>query len=52
VDVAAGVRAQLAAAGVTSLEQSTVCTLESDDHFSYRRERDTGRLGSYVWLES
>jgi YfiH family protein len=51
VDVAAGVRAQLAAAGVTSLEQSTVCTLESDDHFSYRRERDTGRLASYVWLE-
>ncbi|MDT0381072.1 peptidoglycan editing factor PgeF [Streptomyces sp. DSM 42041] len=51
VDVAAGVRSQLRAAGVTALEQSAVCTLESDDHFSYRRERDTGRLGSYVWLD-
>jgi polyphenol oxidase len=51
VDVAAGVRAQLAQAGVTTLEQSAVCTLESEDHFSYRREGATGRLGSYVWLE-
>ncbi|THA26877.1 peptidoglycan editing factor PgeF [Streptomyces sp. RKND-216] len=51
VDVAAGVRSQLRAAGVVALEQSAVCTLESDDHFSYRRERDTGRLGSYVWLD-
>lgn len=52
VDVAAGVRAQLAARGVTSLEQSTVCTMESSDHFSYRREKTTGRLASYVWLEA
>lgn len=50
VDMAAGVRAQLEACGVTSLEQSAVCTLESTDHFSYRRERTTGRLASYVWL--
>lgn len=52
VDTAAGVRAQLAAHGVTTLEQSAVCTMESDDHFSYRRERTTGRLASYVWLEA
>ncbi len=51
VDMAAGVRAQLKASGVTTLEQSTVCTLESADHFSYRREKTTGRLASYVWLE-
>ncbi len=51
VDVAAGVRAQLAGFGVTTLEQSTVCTVESRDHFSYRREKTTGRLASYVWLE-
>lgn len=51
VDVAAGVRAQLARAGVTTVEPSAVCTLESEDHFSYRRERDTGRLGGYVWLD-
>ncbi|MGH3309323.1 MAG: peptidoglycan editing factor PgeF [Streptomyces sp.] len=51
VDMAAGVRAQLAASGVTTLEQSAVCTMESADHFSYRREKTTGRLASYVWLE-
>ena len=41
-----------AALGVTTLEQSAVCTLESRDHFSYRREKTTGRLASYVWLEA
>lgn len=50
VDVAAGVRAQLAACGVGAVELSEVCTMESSDHFSYRRERETGRLASYVWL--
>jgi purine-nucleoside/S-methyl-5'-thioadenosine phosphorylase / adenosine deaminase len=52
VDVAAGVRAQLEGSGVTTLEQSDVCTMESSDHFSYRREKTTGRLASYVWLEA
>jgi YfiH family protein len=52
VDMAAGVRAQLAASDVTTLEQSITCTMESADHFSYRRERTTGRLASYVWLEA
>lgn len=52
VDMAAGVRAQLARAGVTRWEQSSVCTLESGDHFSYRRDKKTGRLASYVWIEA
>ncbi|MER7765045.1 peptidoglycan editing factor PgeF [Streptomyces sp. NPDC097619] len=51
VDVVAGVHAQLAALGVTDLRRSAVCTLESPDHFSYRRDRVTGRLAGYVWLE-
>ncbi|GAA2444115.1 peptidoglycan editing factor PgeF [Streptomyces macrosporus] len=51
VDVAAGVRAQLARLGVPEPPRSSVCTLESDDHYSYRREKVTGRLASYVWLE-
>ncbi|MEV4924208.1 peptidoglycan editing factor PgeF [Streptomyces roseoverticillatus] len=51
VDVAAGVRAQLARFGVMMSGQSHICTLESADHFSYRRERTTGRLASYVWLD-
>ncbi|MER5939792.1 peptidoglycan editing factor PgeF [Streptomyces sp. NPDC001928] len=51
VDVAAGVHDQLARLGVRAREQSPVCTLESVDHFSYRRDRTTGRLAGYVWLD-
>ncbi|MFJ3288143.1 peptidoglycan editing factor PgeF [Streptomyces sp. NPDC086669] len=51
VDVAAGVHAQLARLGVRDREQSPVCTRESVDHFSYRRDRTTGRLAGYVWLD-
>ena len=51
VDVVAGVHAQLARLGVHDRTRSTVCTRESADHFSYRRERITGRLAGYVWLD-
>jgi len=51
VDVSAGVRAQLARAGVRVADAPTACTLESPDHFSYRRESVTGRLAGYVWLD-
>ncbi|MFE9840049.1 peptidoglycan editing factor PgeF [Streptomyces sp. NPDC005551] len=51
VDVTAGVHAQLERLGVRDREQSPVCTIESDDHFSYRRDRTTGRLAGYVWLD-
>ncbi|MER5909460.1 peptidoglycan editing factor PgeF [Streptomyces sp. NPDC001982] len=51
VDVSAGVHAQLERLGVRDREQSPVCTLESCDHFSYRRDRTTGRLAGYVWLD-
>jgi YfiH family protein len=51
VDVSAGVHAQLDRLGVCDREQSPVCTLESADHFSYRRDRITGRLAGYVWLD-
>ncbi|MGW7075743.1 peptidoglycan editing factor PgeF [Streptomyces sp. NPDC054866] len=51
VDVTAGVHAQLERLGVCDREQSPVCTLESGDHFSYRRDRTTGRLAGYVWLD-
>ncbi|MDF3297094.1 peptidoglycan editing factor PgeF [Streptomyces tropicalis] len=51
VDVSAGVHAQLERLGVRDREQSPVCTLESPDHFSYRRDRTTGRLAGYVWLD-
>ncbi|GAA3138329.1 peptidoglycan editing factor PgeF [Streptomyces rameus] len=51
VDVSAGVHAQLDRLGVCDRAQSPVCTLESGDHFSYRRDRATGRLAGYVWLD-
>ncbi|KES04641.1 laccase [Streptomyces toyocaensis] len=51
VDVAAGVHAQLERLGVRDRERSPVCTLESPDHFSYRRDRTTGRLAGHVWLD-
>lgn len=51
VDVCAGVHAQLERLGVHDREQSPVCTLESHDHFSYRRDRTTGRLAGFVWLD-
>lgn len=51
VDVGAGVHAQLERLGVRDRQQSPVCTLESHDHFSYRRDRTTGRLAGYVWLD-
>ncbi|MFI1045196.1 peptidoglycan editing factor PgeF [Streptomyces griseoruber] len=51
VDVTAGVHAQLDRLGVCDREQSPVCTRESEDHFSYRRDRATGRLAGYVWLD-
>jgi YfiH family protein len=50
VDVAAGVHAQLARFGVQTRQMSPVCTRESTDHFSYRREHTTGRQAGYVWL--
>ncbi|GGZ69373.1 laccase domain protein [Streptomyces echinoruber] len=51
VDVSAGVHAQLDRLGVRDRARSPVCTLESEDHFSYRRDRTTGRLAGYVWLD-
>jgi copper oxidase (laccase) domain-containing protein len=50
LDLPAGVRAQLAALGVTVADLPHICTMESPDHFSYRREQRTGRLAGYVWL--
>nr|WP_256668817.1 peptidoglycan editing factor PgeF [Streptomyces fulvorobeus] len=51
VDVTAGVHAQLDALGVSDRHRSPFCTRESGDHFSYRRDRTTGRLAGYVWLD-
>jgi hypothetical protein len=50
IDIPAGVREQLRGCGVRDIGLSGVCTVESPDHFSYRRERVTGRLAGYVRL--
>jgi YfiH family protein len=48
LDIRAGLVAQLRAAGVVDVETSAVCTIESPDHFSYRRDGTTGRTAGLV----
>ena len=50
VDIGAGLRAQLAAAGVRATEVGR-CTMESEDLYSYRRQGvASGRLAGLVWV--
>ncbi|HEV2636894.1 MAG TPA: peptidoglycan editing factor PgeF [Actinocrinis sp.] len=51
VDVPAAVWAQLRAAGITRGVRSPVCTIESPEHYSYRREGVTGRFAGFVSIE-
>ena len=51
LDLAAGVRSQLAALGIGSIGQDARCTRESADLFSYRRDGTTGRFAGLIWLE-
>lgn len=48
LDIRAGLVAQLHERGVASVEVSPVCTIESPDHFSYRRDGVTGRFAGLV----
>jgi polyphenol oxidase len=50
LDLAAGLRAQLAAAGVKRVGADGRCTRESPDLYSYRRDGRTGRFAGLVWL--
>lgn len=44
-------RQRLANLGVTQVFGGERCTLsEKDDFFSYRRDRTTGRMASFIWL--
>jgi polyphenol oxidase len=52
LDIAAGVTAQLREGGVPTVTRFPVCTKESHDHFSHRREGSPGgRSAGYLWLE-
>ncbi len=50
LDIAAGLQAQLAAAGVASIDTDDRCTRESPSLYSYRRDGRTGRFAGLVWL--
>ncbi|MBY4129785.1 peptidoglycan editing factor PgeF [Rhodococcus fascians] len=52
LDIPAGVRAQLIAAGVSAVAQDPRCTIEDRTLFSHRREGSTGRIASVVWMDS
>ena len=46
-------RLRLAYAGVGSVSGGGFCTVrEADRFYSYRRDRETGRMASLIWLES
>ena len=49
-DVPAAVRIALGRCGVEALDDSGVCTAESADHFSYRRDGVTGRQATIAVL--
>ena len=49
LDLPRALIADLVANGVT-YEASTICTLENDEYFSYRRHNITGRNAGVVWL--
>jgi YfiH family protein len=49
-DVPAAVRAALADCGVDDLDDGGICTAESDEHFSYRRDGVTGRQVTIAML--
>jgi YfiH family protein len=51
IDLHAGLRAQLAAAGVGAVAADTRCTREDPALYSYRRDPTTGRLAGLIWAE-
>jgi polyphenol oxidase len=52
LNIAEGIRAQLAAAGVSSVSSDPRCTKESAELFSHRRDGTTGRFAGLIWLAS
>jgi copper oxidase (laccase) domain-containing protein len=52
-DLYALARVELARLGVTSVYGGGFsCFADADRFFSYRRDGKTGRMGTFVWLES
>lgn len=43
---------RLSALGIEHIEGGDECTLQNPDYFSYRRDQKTGRMGSFIWIET
>jgi YfiH family protein len=53
LDLAGLAQVRLEKMGVTEIEQSARCTYTNPEHFfSYRRDRQTGRMATLAWLSS
>ncbi len=52
LDLRAGLRGQLARAGVVRVDDDGRCTAESAELYSYRRDGGTGRFAGLIWLEA
>jgi YfiH family protein len=52
LDIPTAVRLALERAGVTELDDVGVCTAASTEHFSHRRDGETGRQATVVLLET
>ena len=43
---------RLNALGIERIGGGGECTLQNPDYFSYRRDQQTGRMGSFIWIEA
>ncbi|QIR15515.1 peptidoglycan editing factor PgeF [Shewanella aestuarii] len=51
-DIVALAKLRLKAKNVTSIYSSDICTVSDENYFSYRRDHQTGRMASLIWLKS
>ena len=51
-DLYALARRRLAALGVSAVYGGGYCTVNESRFYSYRRDRQTGRMGAFIWLKS
>ncbi|WP_258557653.1 peptidoglycan editing factor PgeF [Rhodococcus sp. AG1013] len=51
LDLRAGLRRQLLAAGVSGVAEDPRCTIEDATLFSHRRGAPTGRLAAVIWMD-
>ncbi len=42
---------RLNALGIDVIEGGGECTIQNPDYFSYRRDQQTGRMGSFIWID-